>query len=49
MMRVATFNIRHGESKDGRIDIGLLTRTCADLDVEMLALQEVDKWMRRSR
>ena len=48
-MRVATFNIRHGEAAWGRVDVGLLTRTCAELGVDVLGLQEVDRWMRRSR
>ncbi|MDQ4133099.1 MAG: endonuclease/exonuclease/phosphatase family protein [Actinomycetota bacterium] len=48
-MRVATFNIRHGLSSAGRLELRQLARVCADLDVDLLALQEVDKWMRRSR
>ena len=48
-MRVATFNIRHGEAASGRVDVGLLTRTCADLGADVLGLQEVDRWTRRSR
>ena len=47
-MRLATFNIRHGESREGRVARRLLARTCDGLDVDVLALQEVDKWMRRS-
>lgn len=48
-MRAATFNIRHGTSTAGHVDLRLLVRVCADLGVDLLALQEVDKWMRRSR
>ena len=46
---MATFNIRHGtRTAGGRVDIRLLQRTCAGLDVDVLALQEVDVRMRRT-
>jgi endonuclease/exonuclease/phosphatase family metal-dependent hydrolase len=48
-VRVATFNIRHGEpTGGGRVDPAALGRACRDLDAEVLALQEVDRGMRRS-
>ena len=48
-MRVATFNIRHGETREGPVDLGRLAAACSRLDVDLLALQEVDRRMRRSR
>jgi endonuclease/exonuclease/phosphatase family metal-dependent hydrolase len=48
-LRAATFNIRHGETNAGAIDLRLLVRTCRDLDADLLALQEVDRFMRRTR
>lgn len=48
-VRLATFNIRHGETRDGHLDLPLLYRSCAGLNVDVLALQEVDRRMRRTR
>jgi endonuclease/exonuclease/phosphatase family metal-dependent hydrolase len=48
-MRVTTFNIRHGESRDGQLNIGLLARTCEGFHADVLGLQEVDVGMSRSR
>ncbi|MGH9222340.1 MAG: endonuclease/exonuclease/phosphatase family protein [Acidimicrobiales bacterium] len=48
-IRLATFNIRHGESRAGTLDLPLLYQSCADLNVDVLALQEVDRRMRRTR
>ena len=48
-LRVATFNIRHGRPTAGPADIASLARTCTLLGADLLALQEVDKRMRRSR
>ena len=47
-MRVATFNVQHGRRPDGVVDVPLLARTCAALDVDVLGLQEVDRFARRS-
>ena len=41
LLRVGTFNIRHGSDASGRIRMRLLGRTCRDLDVDVLGLQEV--------
>lgn len=46
-MRVVTFNIQHGRTPAGRVDIGLLGRVCAGFEADVLALQEVD--VRRPR
>jgi len=47
-VRVATFNVKHGEGPGGEVDIALLARSCAALDADVLALQEVDRGLRRS-
>lgn len=42
-MRVATFNILHGRSvHEGSVDLGKLAAAVAELDPDILALQEVD-------
>lgn len=46
-MRVVTFNIQHGRTPAGRVDIDLLGRVCAGFEADVLALQEVD--VRRPR
>jgi len=46
-MRVVTFNIQHGRTPAGRVDLALLGRVCAGFEADVLALQEVD--VRRSR
>jgi endonuclease/exonuclease/phosphatase family metal-dependent hydrolase len=48
-MRLASFNLLHGMSViDGRVDAGRLTDAVASLDVDVLALQEVDRNQDRS-
>ena len=47
-IRVATYNIQHGRRPDGEVDIGLLARSCAALQADVLGLQEVDVNLRRS-
>jgi len=48
-VRVATFNILHGRSPaDGRVDPGRLAAAVRALDVDVLALQEVDRDQPRS-
>jgi endonuclease/exonuclease/phosphatase family metal-dependent hydrolase len=48
-VRVATFNIRHGARADGTVDHGALVRTCAELDADILGLQEVEARHLRTR
>ena len=48
-VRLATYNIQHGRTPAGNVDIGLLATSCAALDADVLALQEVDDGLRRSR
>lgn len=47
-LRVASFNIQHGRLPSGRVDTRATARACAVLDVDVLALQEVDRWRLRS-
>lgn len=48
-MRVATFNILHGRRPaDDRVDLGAFRDAVAALDVDVLALQEVDHLQSRS-
>jgi endonuclease/exonuclease/phosphatase family metal-dependent hydrolase len=47
-VRVATFNIKHGEDGDGTVDLRRLTAACAALSADVLAVQEVDRFARRT-
>ena len=48
-MRIATFNILHGRSpEDGRVDVDRLADAVANLDADVLGLQEVDRDQPRS-
>jgi endonuclease/exonuclease/phosphatase family metal-dependent hydrolase len=47
-LRVATFNIQHGLTAGGEVDIDLLARVCRRLDVDALGLQEVDRNLERT-
>lgn len=47
-LRLATFNVQHGQTPGGDVDIALLARACAALSADVLALQEVDRNLRRS-
>ena len=49
-LRIATFNIRHGAPKDSYRGLpDKLAESCAELDADVLALQEVDVGVPRSR
>lgn len=48
LMRVATFNILHGRTPGGRVDLDLLSESVRRLDADVLALQEVDIEQERS-
>jgi endonuclease/exonuclease/phosphatase family metal-dependent hydrolase len=47
-VRVGTFNIRHGEGLDGVVDIRRTAGVIAEMGVDLLALQEIDRGMERS-
>jgi len=48
-VRIVTFNVKHGSVGNGRSDNRLLATTCAGLEADILALQEVDRRATRSR
>jgi len=48
IVRVATFNIRHGAAHDEAVRPFALARACATLDPDILGLQEVEGGRRRS-
>lgn len=48
ILRVATYNIRHGLGLDGRVDMERVGQVIRDLGVDLIGLQEVDKGWRRS-
>lgn len=47
-MRLVTWNIRHGATGSGRVDLGALSDFCGALRPDLLALQEVDRGVWRS-
>jgi len=47
-LRVATYNIRHGQGLDGGVDLNRVEQVIRDLEVDLIGLQEVDKGWRRS-
>lgn len=47
-MRIATYNIQHGRTPQGAVDVALLASECKSLGADVLALQEVDRNATRS-
>jgi endonuclease/exonuclease/phosphatase family metal-dependent hydrolase len=47
-LRVMTYNIRHGEGMDGRIDLGRIAEVIRREGADIVALQEVDRGVARS-
>jgi endonuclease/exonuclease/phosphatase family metal-dependent hydrolase len=47
-LRVASYNIRHGEGLDRRVDLERTAAVLARFDADVIALQEVDVGVRRS-
>lgn len=47
-LRVLSWNIHHGEGSDGDFDLARIARTIQDLNVDLVALQEVDRTTGRS-
>jgi endonuclease/exonuclease/phosphatase family metal-dependent hydrolase len=47
-VRVATFNVKHGQNGAGRVDLRRLASACAGLSADVLAIQEVDRFARRT-
>src|SRR5437660_5010751 len=48
LMRVATFNVKHGENGHGGVDLRRLASACTALSADVLAIQEVDRFARRT-
>lgn len=48
MLRVATFNIRHGRGLDGRVDLDRIAGTVHALEADVIGLQELDNGWPRS-
>lgn len=48
-LRVATFNIHHGQGTDGRIDVERIAQEIRRMKADIIALQEVDRLHPRSR
>lgn len=48
MMRIVSYNIRHGEGMDGQIDLERIAKVIAALSPDLVALQEVDRGCERS-
>jgi endonuclease/exonuclease/phosphatase family metal-dependent hydrolase len=47
-VRVASYNVKHGDDGDGRVDLRRLGAACASLSADILAVQEVDRFARRA-
>jgi endonuclease/exonuclease/phosphatase family metal-dependent hydrolase len=47
-MRVATFNVHHCASRDGRVDVERVASAIASLEADLVALQELDHHQPRS-
>jgi endonuclease/exonuclease/phosphatase family metal-dependent hydrolase len=47
-LRVATFNVKHGDDGCGRIDLRRMGEACASLTADVLAIQEVDRFAGRT-
>jgi endonuclease/exonuclease/phosphatase family metal-dependent hydrolase len=48
-LRIATFNVKHGDNGRGGVDLRRLGAACAGLSADVLAVQEVDRFARRTR
>lgn len=47
-LRIATFNVHHGQGRDGRIDLARTASVLDALDADLIALQELDRGTPRS-
>lgn len=47
-LRIATFNVHHCRGLDGVLDVERVARVLRSLDADLIALQELDRGMRRS-
>lgn len=46
--RIASFNIHHGASPDGKLDLERIARLIEAMDCDVVGLQEVDRFAKRS-
>ena len=49
VLRVLTYNIHHGEGLDGRLDLERIARIIRAADADLVALQEVDRGVARTK
>jgi endonuclease/exonuclease/phosphatase family metal-dependent hydrolase len=47
-LRVLSYNIRHGEGADGKLDLGRIARVILSVDPHVVSLQEVDRGVMRT-
>jgi len=47
-IRVMTYNIHHGRGLDGKVDLNRIAKLIRDQDVDLVALQEVDRGTQRT-
>lgn len=47
-IRVLSYNIRHGEGMDNKVDIERIAKVIRDVDPDLVALEEVDRGVERS-
>jgi endonuclease/exonuclease/phosphatase family metal-dependent hydrolase len=47
-LRVLTYNVRHGEGGDGKVDLERTARVITSLKPDLVALQEIDRKTRRT-
>ena len=47
-LRVLSYNIHHGEGVDGQLDLERIAKVIASVDPDLVALQEVDRNVRRT-
>lgn len=47
-LRVGTYNIRHGLGMDGRVDLERVGRVIREMELDVIGLQEVDRFWKRS-
>lgn len=48
MLRIATFNVHHGRGNDGKVDLERTASTILETAADLVALQELDRDVRRS-
>lgn len=47
-LRIASYNIKHGRGADGQVDLERIAKVLAELDADVVLLQEVDRGCARS-